>query len=64
MCPGVRLEGWLRCFAHRLGGVVCRGYARDPAFAPGSSDLAVGVFGSFCVFCPEFAPTVHARGYF
>ena len=29
-----RPEGWLRCFAHRLGGVVCRGHVQYPAFAP------------------------------
>ena len=27
MCPGVRPEGWLRLFAHRLGGIICRGHA-------------------------------------
>ena len=33
VCPGVGWEGWLRCFAHPLGGVVCRGHAQYPAFA-------------------------------
>ena len=45
VCPGVRPEGWLRWFAHPLGGVLCRGHAQDPAFAPGSSKEAVG-----CIF--------------
>ena len=34
VCPGVRTEGWLRCFAHPLGGAVCSGHAQRPAFAP------------------------------
>ena len=32
--PGVRPEGWLRCFSHPLGGVVCRGHDQYPVFAP------------------------------
>ena len=43
VCPGVGLEGRrLRWAAHPLGGVVCRGHAQCPAFAPGSSEVAVG----------------------
>ena len=34
VCPGVRLAGWLRWSAHPFGGVVCRGRAQYPAFAP------------------------------
>ena len=34
MCPGVRPERWLRCFAHPLGGGVCRGHAKYLDFAP------------------------------
>ena len=34
VCPGMGLEGWLRCFAHPFGGGVCRGHAQYPAFAP------------------------------
>ena len=60
VCPGVRPEGRLRCFAHPLGGVVCRGHVQYPAFAPGSSKVAVGFFGLFVSFGPEFAPTEHA----
>ena len=56
VCPGVGLEEWLRCFVHPLGVTVCRGHAQYPAFAPGSSKLAVGFFG-LCIFCPEFFPT-------
>ena len=44
MHPGIGPEGWLRCFAHPLGGVVCRGHAQYPAFARGSSKVAVGYF--------------------
>ena len=72
MCPGVRPERWLRCFAHPSGGVECKGHARYPAFfcsqhfvfAPSSSEEAVGVF--LCFFfgllfriCPS-----HASSYF
>ena len=34
VCPEVSPEGWLRWFAHPLGGGVCRGHAQYPAFAP------------------------------
>ena len=47
------LEGRLGCSAHPSCGAECRGHAQYPAFAPGSSRVAVGFFGlfSFCVFC-------------
>ena len=45
MWPGVRWERWLRCSAHPSGGVECRRHAQYPAFAPGSSKVAVGPFG-------------------
>ena len=64
MCPGVGLEVWLGWSAHPLGGAVCRGHAQYPAFAPGSLEVAVGLFGLFVSCCPEFAPTVHAHSYF
>ena len=32
LCRGVRLEGWLRCFAHPLGGIICRGACAVPCF--------------------------------
>ena len=48
--PGVGPEGWLRCSAHPFGGSVCRGQAQYPAFAPGSSEVAVEFFWSFCIF--------------
>ena len=72
MCPGVRPEGWLRCFAHPFGGVVGRGHSQYPAFAlntlfllPGLQKWQFRVFLVFFVsFGPEFAPTVHARSYF
>ena len=44
------LEGWLRWFAHPLGCGVCRVSAQYPAFAPGSSKVAFGVFGLFVSF--------------
>ena len=34
MCLGIRPEGWPRRLAHLCGGVVCRGHAQYPAFAP------------------------------
>ena len=34
MHPEVRLEGWLRWFAHSLGSVGCRGHVQSLAFAP------------------------------
>ena len=64
VCSRVRLEGWLRWFAHPLAGVLCRGHAQYPAFAPGSSKVAVGFFWSFSMFCPEFTLTVHTHSYF
>ena len=62
MRPGVRQEGWLRWSAHPLGGVELRGPAQDSAFARGSSEVTVGLFG--LIFCPEFAATGHACSYF
>ena len=47
MCSGVRAEGWLRWFAHPLGGVVCRGHTQYLAFAADSSKVAF--FWSFYV---------------
>ena len=71
VCPGVRPEGWLSCFAHPLGGVACRGHAQYPAFAPNTLFLLQAPQKwqlRFLVFLyvwgPEFAPTAHARGYF
>ena len=57
-CPEVWQERWLRCFAHPLGGI------EHTAFSPASLEVAVGLFWSLCVFCPEFALTVHACSYF
>ena len=39
----VGLEAWLRCSAHPLGGALCRDHEQDPAFAPGTSEEAVGL---------------------
>ena len=55
MCPGVGLEGWIRRFANPLGGDVCSGHVQYPAFAPGSSKVAVGFgFLSFFFFLVSF----------
>ena len=42
MCPGVGQERWLRWSAPPFGGVESRGHAQYPAFAPASSEVAVG----------------------
>ena len=55
VCSGVGSEGWLRWFAHPLGGAACRGHAQYPAFVPGSLEVAVGLFGLFLCHL-EFAP--------
>ena len=52
MCPGVRLEVWLRWSARPFGGVECRGHTQDPAFALSFSELTVGFFGLFVCCCP------------
>ena len=53
------------CFAPPpLGGGVCRGYAQYPAFAPGSSKAAVGIFLVSLYLSSSFAPTPHIRSYF
>ena len=49
-CPGVGGWGGLGGCAHLSGGVQCR--LSTPAFAPGSSEVAVGFFGLFVSFCP------------
>ena len=71
MCPGVGPEGWLRCFAHPLGGVVCRGHAQYPVFAPDTLFLLqalqkwqLGFLVSLYILGPEFAPPAHAHSYF
>ena len=53
VCPGVRPEGWVRCFAHPLGGVECSGHGQYPVFAPGSSEVAVEVSGLFVYNLPH-----------
>lgn len=60
VCPGVGLEVGLRCFAHLFVVLSAAGHAQYPVFAPGSSEVAVGVLWSFCVFC-LFAETVLER---
>ena len=52
----IRLELWLRCFAHPLG-VLCSGtHTQYPAFAPGSSKVVVGFLVSLYLLsriCPN-----------
>ena len=36
-------------------------HSQHPGFALNSSELAVGVFCPFCIFCRELAPTVYAQ---
>ena len=52
MCPGVRPEVWLGCFAHTLGGGVCMGISRTLflLLTPCSSKVAVGFFSLFVSF--------------
>ena len=50
VCPGVRPEGWLKWFAPPSGGVERRGHIQYPAFALGSSEVAVGLLGLFLCF--------------
>ena len=72
MCLGVRLEGQLGCFAHPLGGGVCRGHVQCPAFTPNTLFLLqapekvwqLEFLVSLYRLDPELAPTVHARSYF
>ena len=53
-----QLEGWLRWSAHPFGGAVCREHAQDPAFTPGSSELAVG-FSVFLYLVVHNLPQLH-----
>ena len=41
-----------------------RGHTQYPVFAPGSSEVAVGLFGLFIACWIQFAPTAHAHSYF
>ena len=66
MCPGLRPEGWLSCFAHPLGGVVCMGHAQYPAFAPDTLCLLqalrkwqLGFLVSLYLLGLEFAPSMN-----
>ena len=54
-----RAGGGLRWPVRPLGGVVCRDHAEDPAFAPGTSEMAVGSW-PFCILLFLIAPTAHA----
>ena len=48
MCPGVRLEGWLRWFSLPLGGVECRGHMHSLFLLPAllKQQLGFGLFVS------------------
>ena len=60
MCPGVGWRGGLGGLPTLLVVYVCSALL----FAPGSSEVAVGLFGLFVSYCPEFAPDAHAHSYF
>ena len=70
VCPGVRLEWWLMWFAQRSGGIECRGMLSTlllfprPWFYSWLLRSSNRGFLVFCIFCPEFALTVHACSYF
>ena len=71
VCPGVRLEGWLRWFAYPLGGGVCRGpcpgtllLLPTPCFAPGSSEVTVGFFGLSFFFWSRICPSCSCIEFF
>ena len=63
VCLVIELEGWLRYFAPAFAGVVCRGYAQDPAFASGSLGVSVGCFGLFVSFVQNL-PQLGMHSYF
>ena len=65
VCPEVRPEGWLRWFAHPLGGGVCRGHEHTLLLLPAPWLFKSGswVFLFPCIFCPESAPTAHEFSY-
>ena len=64
MCPGDRLEGWLKWLIIPLNGVYAWGMLSTLLFAPGSSEVAVGIFALFVAHCSEFVPAVYECGYF
>ena len=58
--------GWLRWFAHHLGGAVCRGHAQYPAFAPDNLFLLFRLFKtgswdfwSLCIFWVQNLPQLY-----
>ena len=71
MGPRVRLEAWLRWFAHPFGGVECRGHAQYPALAPDTLLLLPALQKRQLVFLvflylvfQNLPPTAHACSYF
>ena len=56
--------GCIRCFAHPLGGGVCRGHTQYLVFVPGSSKVATGFFWSLCISWVQNFPATHAHRYF
>ena len=70
VCPGDEVEGWLRWFTHPLSGIMCKGHAQCPDFAPETQFLLLapqkwqlGPF-VFVSLGPEFATNAHAHCYF
>ena len=43
-------EEWLRWSAHPLSGTVCRDHVQLPYFAPGTSEMAVGILAFLYLF--------------
>ena len=65
MCPGIGPEGSfgglptpllvLSARSKLSTLLLLRTKNKYPFFAPGSSEVAIGILGLFCIFCPEFA---------
>ena len=57
------LASWVLAFKWgaakpEFANTVCRNHAQDPAFAPGTSEVAVGLW-PFCILLFTIAPTAH-----
>ena len=55
VCPGIMPEGWLRCFTHPLGGVVCRRLVQYPVLLQPLQKWQLGFFG-LCIFGVQNLP--------
>ena len=62
MCPGVRLQGWLRWFAHPFVVLSAGGFTLLLLLTlQKSGSWVVFFFFGFVSFGPEFAPIVHVQ---